>query len=195
MWGAAPPSTATQNMAMPGIMAAASVRPIPGAQGAQGSAGVCGGVLSRPGLCPRIWKRRSCSKGEGGRLGGVPRDHITAPGERGWGVALRLPALSPPLPQRVPCLATITDTPTLGTAWGQPHSVRHPPHHVTLPSNPPFCIHTHRHLFTNSVCLLYASLGLRLGALGDSDKVPLQEEAECQQGLRLVQLFQRCQVQ
>ena len=39
-----------------GIMAAASARPIPAAQGAQGSAGACGGALSLPGLCPGIWR-------------------------------------------------------------------------------------------------------------------------------------------
>ena len=131
MLGAAPPSTATQSRARPGIMAAASARPIPAAQGAQGSAGVCGGALSHPGLCPGIWKRRSCSEGEGGRLGGVPRDQITAP--RGKRLGGRIPLASPPLPWRVPCLATITDTPTLGTPsgstphWQAPAPPRHPP--------------------------------------------------------------------
>lgn len=68
--GAAAPSPATQSRARPGIMAAASARPIPAAQGAQGSAGACGGALSSPGLCPGIWRRRSCSKGRGREAGG-----------------------------------------------------------------------------------------------------------------------------
>lgn len=79
-------------------MAAAPACPILVAQGAPGSAGACGGALSRPGLCPRIWKRRSCSKDEGGRLeGGVPRDQITAP--RGKRLGGRIPLPSSPLPE------------------------------------------------------------------------------------------------
>lgn len=146
--GAAPPSPATQSRARPGIMAAASARPIPaaqGAQGAQGSAGACGGASSRPGLCPGIWRRRSCSKGRGREAGGgrVPRDQITALRERGWGVAFHFRALlslagCPVWPQS-------QTHPRWAHPRGQPHTGRRPPHHVTLARNPPSCIHTHRH--------------------------------------------------
>lgn len=95
--GAAPPSPAAQSRARPGIMAAASARPIPAAQGAQGSAGACGGALSLPGaqgsagacggalslpgLCPGIWRRRSCSKGRGREagVGGSPQGSDYSP--------------------------------------------------------------------------------------------------------------------
>lgn len=126
----APPSTAAQSRTRPWIMAAAAARPIPATQGTQGSAGMCGGAWSRPGLCPGIWKPRSYSEGEGEcrEAGGSPQgsDYIRPQGKRLGGLIL-LPNL--PLPQRVPSLATITDTPTLGIA-----SLRVTP---TLPSTRP----------------------------------------------------------
>lgn len=136
-------------------MAAAPARPILAAQGAQGSAGACGGALSLPGLCPRIWKRRSCSKDEGGRLGGggVPRDQITAP--RGERLGGRIPLPSSPLPQSVPCLATITDTPTLGTPsgspphWQAPAPPRHPP------QEPPLSVITLTGINSQTLCACF----------------------------------------
>lgn len=121
-------------------MAVASVRPIL-AQGAQGSAGFSRRVwrsLEPPWTLPWDLEEKELQRGrglraegEGGQLGGVPGDQITAP--RGRRLGGRIPLPSPPLPWRVLCLATITDTPTLGTPlgsppqWQAPAPPRHPP--------------------------------------------------------------------
>lgn len=141
--GAAPTSTATQSRARPGIMAAASARPIPAAQGAQGSAGVCGGALSHPGLCPGSGREGAAARAREGGWGESPGIRLQPLGERGWGVAFHLQVLlslggCPAWPQS-------QTHPRWAHHRGQPHTGRRLPHHVTLPSNPPSCTHTHRH--------------------------------------------------
>lgn len=110
-------------------MAAASARPMPAAQGAQGSAGVCGGAFSCPGLCPRIWKRVG-SKAErvrAGGHGGVPRDQITAPRERGWGVAYRFLSTKGAPPGHNQRHTHTGHTLRVTLHWQAPAPPRHPP--------------------------------------------------------------------
>lgn len=119
--------------------------------------------MSRPGLCPGIWKRRSHSKGEGGQPGGAPGDQITALGGRRLGG--RIPLRSPPHPPSEGALPAHNHRHThaghtLGVTLARAGT---PPHHVTLLGDSLSRAHTRRHWCTPAGDLGWGQRGTQTG--------------------------------
>lgn len=165
----APPSPTAQSRARPGIMAAACVRPMLVAQGTQGSASLCGGALSSPGLCPRIWKRRSRQRAvRAGGWGESPGIRLQPLGKEAGGSH----SASEPSPPFLGCPAWPQSQ--THPRWAHPQG--HPALAGTRPTTSPSPV-TFPPIYTltdiNSQTLCTTSCQSGTGKLGDTSTAPV----------------------
>lgn len=131
---------------------------------------VCGGAFSSTGLCPRIWKSLQPSREGKGVWEGTGESQGIRLQPLGIEAGGSHTGSSPP---RVLRLATIRDTPTLGTPSGSPCIGRRPPHHVTLLSNLPSA-HTLTDINSQTLYTHFMPAWGRDKDTDDVDKVPGQ---------------------